>query len=226
MGPPVVVRGYHDRRVQDGCGRGRAHGVEGERAPAELRRHPCGTGEQDRRVHAREPARHLHDDADGGVVAADVDRRKARTGDDEPGDLAVDVAVVVPGRILGAVHRRHGGDRDVPAAALDEVRRPRLHSDGPGAQLGRGRGAREHQRGGDGERAAAVVEVVGVDGVADQYHVDRSERVLIDGRPGGLGEVAVGTRGVEGRVGDDAETAEIEDGRRSAQHRHRAVLPG
>ena len=56
----------------------------------------------------------------------------------------------------------------------------------------------QHQRGGQRQGAAAVVEVVGVVVVADQHQVHRPELVLGDRRADGLGEVAVRAGGVEG----------------------------
>jgi hypothetical protein len=83
----------------------------------------------------------------------------------------------------------------------------------------------QHQRGGKSQGAAAVVQVIRVVVVADQHQVYRPELVLADRRAGGLGEVAMGTGGIEGGVADNAQATDVEDGGRAAQHHGRALLP-
>jgi hypothetical protein len=83
----------------------------------------------------------------------------------------------------------------------------------------------QHQRGGKSQGAATVVQIIGVVVVADQHQVHRPELVVGDSRAGGLGEVAMGTRVVEGGVAGDAQAADVEDGGRTAHHHGRAYLP-
>ncbi|MBB4939149.1 hypothetical protein FHR32_003454 [Streptosporangium album] len=71
-----------------------------------------------------------------------------------------------------------------------------------------------------------LVEVVQMQIVADQNEVDRAQLIRADSGSGRLGEVSVGTGGVEGRVGDDAQAADVDDGRRTAQDHDRAFLSG
>src|SRR6185312_10014340 len=81
----------------------------------------------------------------------------------------------------------------------------------------------QDQRGGERQGAAAVVQVVGVIVVADQHQVHRAELVLGDRRAGGLGEVAVGPRVVEGGVADDAQAADVHG--RAFLSRHHGLYP-
>ncbi|GAA2873464.1 hypothetical protein GCM10010524_00590 [Streptomyces mexicanus] len=202
-----------DGGSEDRGGRGGTAAVEAERAFAELAGDAGGAGVQDGRVDGRGAAGDLGDGADGRVVAAEVDGGQAVSGEDEADDLAVDLAVVAPFTVLGTVDGRHGGDGQLATArAAERVGVPDGQALRGGSEPVGAAGGGEQQRGGRREGAAAVVEVVGVVVVADQDQVDVGEPVLGDGRALGLGQVAVRARVVERRVGDDAESAEVEDG--------------
>ncbi|MFD0474416.1 hypothetical protein ACFQ0B_43900 [Nonomuraea thailandensis] len=62
--------------------------------------------------------------------------------------------------------------------------------------------------------------------VADQHQVDRAQGVLGGGGTRRLRQVSVRPGVVEGRVADDAQAAEVDDGRGAAQDGDRTFLPG
>jgi hypothetical protein len=175
-----------------------------------------GAGEEECGVNGGEALGYLLDHVEGGVVAADVDGRQVLSGQDEADDLS--------GHALDLLTRAgavYGGDSCHGDRAA--VRAVQFDGFPVGQTLGSVLESLPAARGGEGEPdvgkqgPAGLVQVVGMLVVRQQNHVYGAE---IGGDPaggGGLGEEsAVGTgvvaRGVEGRVGEEAQTAVLEEG--------------
>src|SRR6516225_1616333 len=178
VSPAVIVDRDDHGRPQDRGRRGRLDAVQAQRPVPELARDTGGAGVQDDRLDGRDAPGDLGDGPDRGVVPADVDAGQVRPGQDEADDLAVDEAVDVTIAVVGTVYggdRRHGQLAAVGTA--HGMAGPGIQTDGRLAEAAGSAAGGQHQRGGQGQGAATIVQVIGVVVVADQHQVHRPELV-------------------------------------------------
>ena len=98
-----------------------------------------------------------------------------------------------------------------------------LESHGRRAEPVRAARMGQHQRRGERHLSALVVEIVRMLVMADQHHVDGSQRGGGYRRADRLGQVVVFTGLVERRIHQDPTAAEVDNGGRTAQHTERDV---
>jgi hypothetical protein len=227
VGPAVVVDRDDTAGVKNPSGLGRLRTVQHERVAVEEHGETGRAGEQDGGVHRGEAIGDLPDRVEGGVVAADVDRRQALAVQDEADDLAGERLDFLAW--AGAVDGGNTGDGDGAAAgALQLDRLPVGQALGllPEAFAAAGSGQREGDVGEQG--TAGCVEVVRVLVVREQDHVDGAD---VGGRGGGRLGLDQGRSGrgvvagaVEGRVGQEAQATVLEQGGRAAERADRELI--
>ena len=228
VGPAVVVDRDDAPGVKNPGGLGGLGAVQDDRSAVEEHGEAGCSGEQEGGVDRGEAVGGLPDRVERGVVAADVDRRQALAGHDEADDLAGEGLDLLTRS--GAVDGGDSGHGDGAAARVLQLNRLPV-----GQALGLRPEALAAAGGGEGEGdvgeqgAAGGVEVVGVLVVGEQDHVDGAEVGRGSGGGGGLGQGRATGRGVvagavEGRVGQEAQAAVLEQSGRTAERADRELV--